>query len=358
MFKHNTTAGIIRTAAATACAVAAIAAAAPAGASNDGTGVVTYGDAGSWTVQRVNEDGKFHYCRAGLKFENGIQVFMLGFQKGWMVQFFNKAWPERAKATFKGSLQVDGRTLRTRANNWRGKSVFMGVGLNVSAMAPLMRGNVMSVVTAAGTSNFSLKGSSLAIKMTAQCRAEGMAEMRSQRPAAEAPVASRGAFGERPQAKAAPRVQPTSKRYTFNHDQTLAHAKGYLGKTPHTIIAPDKNVFKHFPVNWTTKSGITGGMMIVANTTQSIDEAMKTMTGDNARLCKGKALVAETFKAMSPVGEKVTATTTCQMQSGLRVLTFSVIQRAPKTLMIIVEGYFQSAAPKTAGTAQPKMVGA
>ena len=120
MFKLSTIAGATRKAAATAGAIAARAAVAPA--ANADQNVIAYAKAGIWTVERVNDKGAFTYCRAGLTYENGISVYMLGFKKGWMVQFFNNDWPKREVSKFNGELQVDGRTVVTRANTWRGRS--------------------------------------------------------------------------------------------------------------------------------------------------------------------------------------------------------------------------------------------
>ncbi|MEM1307383.1 MAG: hypothetical protein AAGG99_07655, partial [Pseudomonadota bacterium] len=356
MFKIGTIATATNTLAATACAIATITAAAPAASAGQGPDIVTYTKAGLWTIQRVNDNGAFNYCRAGLTYESGIQVYMLGFKKGWMVQFFSNDWPKREVTKFDGTLEIDGRTVPTRANSWRGNSVFIGLGSTIASMAPLMRGSVMTVVTAAGKSSFSLRGSSAAIKLTARCRAEGLSERQNQ-PVANAPAGNQGAFGGRPVSKSAntaPDAQPHNKSYKFNRAQTIAHAKGYLRKTPHTLIAGDKNVFKHFPVNWKTRSGIIGGMMIVANTNQTLEDGISSLSGDNAKTCEGKSEVAQTFTTQSPMGKKSMVTTTCQTDKGLRVLTFSVIERAPKTLMLIVEGYFQAKTPKTAGS-KPKL---
>jgi hypothetical protein len=360
MFKLRTPAGANPKATASACGIAALVAFAPMANAGQDVKIVDYDKAGLWTVERVNDKGAFLYCRAGLKFDNDIDVYMIGFRKGWMVQFFNKTWPNRDVTAFEGTLKVDGRTLPTPAKNWRANSVFINLGSDVSSMAPLMRGKVMSVVTTAGQSNFSLKGSSRAIKLTAKCRAEGLAEFKSQ-PSAQAPAASHGAFARPPQAKTtatAPQVQTTQKRYKFNYGQTLAHAKSYLAETPHSILPSDKNVFKHFPVNWKTKSGVVGGMMIVANTDQTVAGGIEMLAKDNKESCNGKAQVANTRRSRSPIGEMSMITTTCKLKAGLRIMTFSLVQTAPNTLTIIVEAYFQPNATGTAGRAKRKTVGA
>jgi hypothetical protein len=360
MFKLNNIAGATQKVAATACAVMALAAFAPAAQANNGITVTDYADAGLWSVKRIEKHGQFSYCRAGLTYESGIQVYMIGYEDDWRVQFYNSEWPKRKLARFEGDLLVDSNNVRSSLKFWRGNSVFIRMGKTVDSMEPLMRGKVMSVVTAAGQSHFSLKGSAKAISLTAQCRAEALAKANS-KPVAKAPVTSGGAFGARPvpkQAETAPQPAPQGKPYKFNHEQTVAHAKGYLGKTPHTILAPEKNPFKHFPVNWKTNSGVIGGMMIIANTSQTIQGGLTSLAGDNAKTCKGKADVASTFTTDSPLGKKAIATTTCEMNGGTRIWTFSVIQRAPNTLMIIVEAFFQAKDPKTANTAKPKLVGA
>lgn len=341
-----------RTSSTIAATLGGVIAAASAQAAEPTYNTIPYAKSGLWTIERINDNGKFNYCRAGMTFDNGIDVHFLAGQKIWMVQFYSQTWADRKVSEFEATLMVDGKPVKTAANQWRGRSAFLGVGPSVKYLAPLMRGSVMSVVTAQGRTNFSLKGSHKAIMLANDCLTEGLASLQDEQPlVSEAPpVTSESAFGgpsEPKQQAAAPRApQPESKPIKLTREQTLDYAKGYLGSTPHEMLAADKAVFKHFPVNWKTTSGVIGGLMIVANTPQTVEQALASLIKDNVESCEGKAAVAKKLMTEVQNAPKGIATATCTTGKGLRVLSFQVLQNAPKTLTIVMEGFFQANAPK------------
>ena len=315
-----------------------------------------FGKTGNWTVNRVMEGEEFNHCRAGTSYESGTEIYFMATGKAWLVQFHHAKWPQRAENTpFEARLEVDGRPVSAVKAFWSGNSAFFVMGQDMASVAPLMRGNVLSVISGQGTSSFRLNGSSAAAKLTSKC---AVAAMSAQPKPRQAPVTSHDAFGG-PTASAEPAAPPVERRQPvanaqprkLGHGETLGAAREYLqaAGVEAEIVAEKDNVLKHFPVNWKTSSGVNGGMMVLKNYQTDARRVMDNLFEEQGKLCaegSGKGNRQQVAReGKTPVEITMYA---CQRGSNLTTTILRTVDVDAETVIVVIEMITKSTEPATA----------
>lgn len=253
--------------------------------------VVNFAKSGNWNVQAIYDRARqvFSHCSASATYRSGTKVSLIAYAGGdWKLQFYKRDWPKRPVTKFPARLVVDGKVVLRGAGNFRGRSAFIALGRSSKRVIALMRGRVMSIRTPSGTSSFRLDGTFRATVQLARCW-----KVHTNRPPSSGAFASnQGAFGSAPQQGGAFGATPRSSRgAVLPRGRTLELATAYLSKSkrPYSFLTRDKNVLKHFPVNWKFENGVIGGMKVYRNSGTGAEAVLQRMLAQQAANCKGRS---------------------------------------------------------------------
>jgi len=314
---------------------------APAAA--DQTRTEPFGKSGHWTVYAVADAQGFNHCAARVSYKSGIKVGLLGYANGnWSLQFFRDDWAERPVSTFDVRLDVDGRQVLAAKGKWSGKSAFVTLGNSSANLTTLMNGTMMTVVTAAGSTQFRLDGSAAAIKIASTCRQQTMAAA----PRRDAPKsAANGAFdppasGTTPRQGAFAPQAGVAQPIKLSRTDTMSFAQTYLAQrgTAADFLAEDANVLKQFPLNWRSSNGVVGGAMVITGTSDQPKGAADSLLAEQRQLCKGSLSAANRSQARLPDGSTVELVSAqCTSASESYAIVFQLTSPKAGVLVVISE---------------------
>ncbi len=305
--------------------------------------VVPFAKSGSWSVNAIyDRAGPFNHCSASATYRSGTRVALIAYATGvWKLQFYKRNWPVREEARFPARLVVDGKTVLTGNGKFKGRSAFIDIGRSSKRVIALMRGRVMSIHTPSGTSSFRLDGTFKATVQLAKCwkannRApSGNAFSNNQSGAFgnNATRPGRSAFGDfRPKIKSGTQV--------MTRGQTLDLATTYLSglKRPYSLLPRNKNVLKHFPVNWRFENGVLGGMKVYTRTPTSSVAMLQRLLAQQAAKCKGRSATEREDALVLKSGRKVQrARGICELKSGSVLdLRYRVTELGSRMLMVVM----------------------
>ena len=299
--------------------------------------VVPYSKVGNWSIRAVyGSKGPFDHCSANARYQSGTRVSIIVYRSSnWRLWFAHNDWPDRGRAKFPATVQVDGRTVLSRAGNYKGRNAYIDLGRDVSRVKALMRGRSMAIITPAGTSRFSLTGTRRATIQVARCWKAHYRAVPSTGGAfgsANNNNNSGGAFGS-----AAP-AKPSANE--LSRANTLEIATSYLSKAsqPYSILPVGKSPLKHFPVNWKLQDGSIGGMRVFKNTSAPVSRLLGTLLSDQAKNCKGRN--ASTREPLKNVRGRnmARARGVCELSSGKIVnIDYKVAELGRRLIMVVME---------------------
>ncbi len=353
------------------CAAATLAAATAANAQSD-LRTLKYSKAGVWQVSALYKGPRFLTCYANAKYKSGISVTLLAYADGmWKLQFYKNTWAKRPVSEFPVTVEVDGRTILNGNGRYRGRNVFIDLGRSADRVRAIMKGRILGIRSASGTSRFQLTGSFQAAKQVARCWTYHKDRAGSQpggnngafggpanpgnNGAFGAPAAPRnnGAFGQGASSNrnngtqaynskgAAPKAPARSQMLT--RSQTLEYALRYLSKAPqrYEILPSNRNFFRHFPVNWRYAGGQIGGMMVLTQTQANAEEGIKILLGDQTKNCTGRSATQRRPTETTRNGTKIArATGVCEGNDGVASLNYTAVELSNNSLALIIETKF------------------
>ncbi|MFY0614737.1 MAG: hypothetical protein JXQ99_24625 [Hyphomicrobiaceae bacterium] len=298
--------------------------------------VVPYAKAGNWNVRAVYlSSGSFDHCSANAKYQSGTRVSIIVYRSGnWRLWFAHSKWPDRGRATFPATVQVDNRVVLNRSGRYKGRNAYIDLGREISRVKALMRGRSMAIVTPSGTSRFSLRGTNRATRSLAGCW-----KAHYKRPAAPA---TGGAFGSANKNSGAFGGGTVARRKAneLSRANTLEIATRYLSKAaqPYSIFPRDKAPLKHFPVNWKLESGLIGGMRVFKNTSVGVDKLLSSLLSDQAKHCKGRNASQREPQTQIRGRNIAKARGVCETSNGnVLNINYKVAQLGRRMVMMIME---------------------
>lgn len=310
--------------------------------------VVKFGKSGNWNVRAVfGSTGPFDHCSANARYRSGTRVSIIVYRSGsWRLWFVNDTWPDRGTATFPARLEVDGRVVLSQNGRYKGRNAYINLGSRVDRVKALMRGRAMSIVTPAGTSKFSLKGTNRATQLLARCWKANYKSGTSSGAfgSASSNSATGGAFG-------APAVKRRTNKNELSRANTMEIAASYLSKSsqPYSILPKDKAPLKHFPVNWKMQDGSIGGMRVFKNTNVKVDRLLGTLLSDQAKHCTGRNASQREAAKLIRGRQTMRARGVCETTSGKVLnITYKVAEIGQRMVMMVME--LRSASAPVAGS--------
>jgi hypothetical protein len=292
-----------------------------------------------WRIATLMDKGRPSGCMAVSSFVDGTSL-VIGYSSRWWLALNNETWRQTGSRPLQVQILVDGKPVHQAAAVQKDRLVVMEFGEGRDRISALMGGQTIGFVTTKGRSNFSLRGSAKATSAIADCvKARGIPPIAAN-PDGGSNGGGGGAFGAGPSTpdKAAGAAGPALPRRKADRAQTLEFATTYLGKlgTPYTVLAPEANLLKNFPVNWKFADGGFGGMVIYTGSNSDVQKFFDELVAENTRLCKGTSGVQRQTPATS--AKQVTrysAVGTCE-ESGQAYLTDFTVLAGDDLIVAIV----------------------
>ncbi|MGI9410409.1 MAG: hypothetical protein ACR2OV_10080 [Hyphomicrobiaceae bacterium] len=126
----------------------------------------------------------------------------------------------------------------------------------------------------------------------------------------------------------------------MSRGQTLDLATTYLSglKRPYSLLPRNKNILKHFPVNWRFQNGVLGGMKVYTRTPTSSEVMLQRMLAQQAAKCKGRSATERENALVLKSGRRVQrARGICELKSGSVLdLRYRVTELGSKMLMVVM----------------------
>ena len=320
--------------------------------------VVPFAKAGDWNVQAIYDRSQnlFSHCSATATYRSGTKVGFIAYRNGqWNLRFHKRDWPKRAVTKFPAQLLVDGRTVLKGDGYYRGHSAFIGLGRSIDRIKALMRGRVMSIRTPNGTSSFRLDGTFRATIQLARC---WKAHIR-RAPSSGAFASNQGAFGGGPkkQGGAFGGGVPSSPAALLPRGRTLELATAYLSglKRPYSFLTRDKNILRHFPVNWQFQNGVVGGMKVYRNANTPAETVLQRLLAQQVARCKGRSATDRKGVLRLKSGRKVhRAKAICEVSAN-RIITanYRVMKLQARMLMVVMHVGVKSTGQNPSSTLPP-----
>jgi len=293
--------------------------------SHAGTRSVFYETTRGWNVNAVYDTGssQFSFCSASAVYRDHTTFLISRFANGnWVISFFNDAWSESGKGSFRVDLIVDGKTIDRTTATWVGKGAIINFGQEVEKLVSIMRGYTLTIVSRTGSSKFSLEGSAKATWATLDCW----------KLHANSGGANPGAFGAPAQAQ--------NSLSTSNNLRliTLEAATAYLGNynVPYKILPESENFFKNLPVNWTYGRSSVGGMLIgPSGTNYSGEQALVDLLQDQTKACTGKSAIDRQAPTMSGDVKVYRARGVCQTDKDAFEAVYTVADGEAGIILIV-----------------------
>ena len=303
--------------------------------------VVPFTKAGNWNVQAIYDGAKnrFSHCSASATYRSGTKVGLIAYSSGeWKLQFYKRDWPRRPVRTFPAQLLVDGRSVLQGSGSYRGRSAFIGLGRSITRIKALMRGRVMSIRTPNGTSSFRLDGTFRASVQLARCW-----KAHNRPPATGGAFASnQGAFGGGASKQGGAfggGGAPAPRAALLPRGRTLELATAYLSsfKRPYSFLTRDKNILKHFPVNWKFQNGVIGGMKVYQNTGTGAEAMLQRLLAQQVARCKGRSATDREKVLRLKSGRKVhRARAICEASTNSIITAHYRVMRLRDRMLMVV----------------------
>ncbi|MGF1651472.1 MAG: hypothetical protein ACFCUN_13595 [Hyphomicrobiaceae bacterium] len=302
---------------------------AAAQAQNDNRVFHRFGSSGNWLIQAATISGQFNHCEAVASYQSGTRVGIIARANGdWILRFWSANFPNRSEQEFPVILLVDNRTVLNGNGLFSGQDVFITLGQSLDRIQAIMRGRVMTIRTNQGADSFSLRGTNAATQMVARCFVSW-----SQR----APVASGGgAFGP----GRTPNQSAATGQRKLDRAETMEYAVRYLaGATErYEILAADRNIFTHFPVNWRYANGVVGGLMVLARSDLAAVAGLDRLLADHTTTCRGRNAIERRPISQSDSGLKIAiANGACEDGGKVTTSTYSAIELGNQMIALVVE---------------------
>lgn len=308
--------------------------------------VSDFSKSGHWSIVSVRNGTTFSHCSAGARYKSGTRVGIVALANGqWRLSFYHQDWPERTGQKFNAKLMVDGREVLSTTGQFNKKSALIDLGTSSDRIKALMRGKVMSVQTPSGNSSFRLDGSNAATGEVARCWtafARNTAQGGSGGGAFGAPSSgapSGGAFGAPPAGAFGGTSGNASANTKLSRGDTMELATRYLGNSavPYEILPAERNIMRHFPVNWRYRNGALGGMMALRGVAQSTDDMLGRLLAEQTGLCKGQN-ANQRDPATTREGRTLSrGASVCSTGTSVIRKAFTVWKSADNLMLIVME---------------------
>lgn len=307
--------------------------------------ILPFAKTGKWTVKALYaSSGPFNSCSASAKYRSGTRVAFIAYSTGiWKLQFYKSDWPNRRPSKFPARLSVDGRTVLTGEGKFRGRSAFIRLGRSSKRVIALMRGRTMTITTPAGSSSFRLDGTFSAAVHVAKCwKKHSKRRSYASNQGAFGKGKASGAFGGGTTGGAfgSSGVATGAGVKILSRGETLDLVTTYLSafKRPYSILPANKNVLKHFPVNWKFQNGLLGGMKVYKNTRTSADRMLRRLLAQQATRCQGRSAIEPEKPILLKGGRKVArARGICEIKGrNLLKLRYRITELNSNTLMVVL----------------------
>jgi len=317
----------------------------------DNTKVSDFSKSGHWTIVSVRRGTAFSHCSAGAKYKSGTRVGIVALANGqWRLSFYHDDWPERTGQKFNARLVVDGREVLASAGQFNKKSALIDLGTTADRVKALMKGQVMSIETPSGKSSFRLDGTNAATGEVARCwtaNARNSAEGGGAFGAPSQGGSSGGAFGSAPPATGGAFGGGSTSgggSTKLSRADTMELATRYLGKSavPYEILPAERNVMKHFPINWRYRSGAIGGMMAVRGITTTTDDMLGKLLAEQTGYCKGSTASQRDQTSANNGATLSRGASICSTGGSVLRTAFSVWKASDNMMMIVIEAGVQS----------------
>lgn len=335
---------------AVAASLLALAVCSPAALAQDNMKVSNFSKSGHWSIVSVRRGTQFSHCSAGAKYKSGTRVGIVALANGqWRLSFYHSDWPERTGQKFQARLLVDNHEVLRTTGQFNRKSALIDIGTSAERIQALMNGRVMSVETPSGKSAFRLDGSRAATGEVARCWA-AHARNSASGGAFGSPPSQGGAFGAPPPSGGAFGGGSTNRGGTtkLSRADTMELVTRYLAKSsvPYEILPAEKNVMRHFPVNWRYRSGALGGMMAVRGITISTDDMLGKLLAEQTGFCKGSS--SSQRGGTSNGGSLSRGASICANGNNILRTAFSV-WKTSDLMMIVIEAGLQGGSTPAPG---------